>query len=110
MSNVVLIKVILLRGDATKTGCVTDCRLRSFSDPLSSADMHHGKKSKQSIYRFLYHHPLITQLNPDKGFPFRTDATKNPTRSLDRRHSKQFCRFFQYSTKQSYSVFFSKTL
>ena len=65
MSNVVLIKVILLRGDATKTGRVTDCHLRSFSDPLSSADMHHGKKSKQSIYRFLYHHPLITQLSTD---------------------------------------------
>ena len=27
-----LSKVILLRGDATETGCVTDCRLRSDSD------------------------------------------------------------------------------
>ena len=34
----------------------------NFPNPLSSADMHDGKKSKQSIYRFLYHHPLITQL------------------------------------------------
>ena len=32
LSYVVLCKVILLRGDATETGCMTDCRLRSDSD------------------------------------------------------------------------------
>ena len=52
-------------GDDIGSGSVTDCRLRSDSDPLSSTKLPYGKNQNKPFYRFRCHHPLINQLNQD---------------------------------------------
>ena len=53
-------------GDDIGSGSVTDCRLRSDSDPLSSTNLPYGENQNKPFYRFRCHHPLITQLTPDQ--------------------------------------------
>ena len=49
-------------GDDIGSGSVTDCCLRSDSDPLSSTNLQYGENHNKPFYRFRCHHPLITQL------------------------------------------------
>ena len=49
-------------GDDIGSGLVTNCRLRSDSDPLSSTNLPYGENQNKPFYRFQCHHPLITQL------------------------------------------------
>ena len=50
-------------GDDIGSGSVTDCRLRSDSDPLSSTNLPYGENQNKPFYQFWCHHPLITQLS-----------------------------------------------
>ena len=49
-------------GDDIGLGLVTDCRLRSDSDLLSSTKLPYGENQNKPFYWFRCHHPLITQL------------------------------------------------
>ena len=49
-------------GDDIGSGSVTDCFLRSESDPLSSTKLPYGENQNKPFYWFRCHHPLITQL------------------------------------------------
>ena len=52
-------------GDDNGSSSVTDCHLRSDSDPLSSTNLPYGKNQNKPFYRFRCHHPLITQITFD---------------------------------------------
>ena len=49
-------------GDDIGSGSVTDCHLRSDSDPLSSTNLPYGENQNKPFYQFRCNHPLITQL------------------------------------------------
>ena len=50
-------------GDDIGSGSLTDCRLRSDSDLLSSTKLSYGKNQNKPFYGFWCHHPLMTQLS-----------------------------------------------
>ena len=54
-------------GDDIGSGSVTDCCLRSDSDPLSSTNLPYGENQNKPFYWFRCHHPLITKLNGSNG-------------------------------------------